>query len=62
QISLLGMRGSPNLMAGAVALIAGGRVNVRRLIAEVFPLERFHDAMDFYLRRERGAVRVVLKP
>ena len=62
QISLLGMRGSPNLLAGAIALIAGGQVNVKRLIAEEFPLERFHDAMDFYVRRERGAVRVVMKP
>ncbi len=62
QISLLGMRGSPNLLAGAIALIASGQVNVKQLIAEEFPLERFQDAMDFYARRERGAVRVILKP
>ena len=54
EITVVGSRCGP--FARAIELLAGGRVNVKPLIAGVYPLEQFAEAFD---RAKRG-MKVIL--
>ena len=40
-----------------IALIAAGKVNVRRLVSRVYPLQRINEAFEAFRKREGGAIR-----
>jgi L-iditol 2-dehydrogenase len=46
----------------ALALLARGEVDVKRLVTHHFPLERFSDAWTTFIERRDGAIRVMLHP
>jgi Zn-dependent alcohol dehydrogenase len=44
-----------------ISLIAAGKVNVKKLISRLYPLERINDAFDAFRKREGGAIRMVIQ-
>ncbi len=61
EIDVFGVRSSPNAYPELIKLIAAGKVNVRKLVSRVYPLEQINDAFASFRSREGGAIRMVLK-
>jgi len=61
EIDVFGVRSSPNAYPELINLIAAGKVNVRRLVSRVYPLERLTEAFEAFRNREGGAIRMVIK-
>jgi L-iditol 2-dehydrogenase len=61
EVDVFGVRSSPNAYPGLIDLIAAGKVNVRRLVSKVYPLEQINDAFEAFRKREDGAIRMVIK-
>jgi L-iditol 2-dehydrogenase len=61
EIDVFGVRSSPNAYPELIKLIAAGKVNVRKLVSRVYPLEQINDAFAAFRSREGGAIRMVLK-
>ena len=62
EISITGSKANPNTSKAALALMASRQIDVRRLITHRFPLERMADALDTFVNRKDGAVKVVVCP
>jgi L-iditol 2-dehydrogenase len=61
EVDVLGVRSSPNAYPELINLIAAGKVNVKKLVSRVYPLEQINDAFDAFLKREGSAIRMVIK-
>src|SRR6266508_5120414 len=61
EIDVFGVRSSPNAYPELINLIAAGKVNVKKLISRVYPLEKINDAFDAFRKREVGAIRMVIQ-
>lgn len=61
EIDVFGVRSSPNAYPELIKLIAAGKVNVRRLVSAVYPLEEINEAFAAFRSREGGAIRMVIK-
>jgi len=61
EVDVFGVRSSPNAYPELINLIAAGRVNVRKLVSRVYPLEQINDAFEAFRKREGGAIRMVIK-
>ncbi len=61
EIDVFGVRSSPNAYPELIALIAAGKVNVRKLVSRVYPLDQINEAFDAFRKREGGAIRMVIK-
>lgn len=62
EIAVFGSRANPNVTSRILAWIASGQVVVKDLITHVFPLVRFEEALETFVSRREGAVKVVLEP
>lgn len=62
QISLLGSRANPGTAEKVISLMSSGRINAASLVTHEFPLEKIREAIDTFVRRLDGAVKVVVKP
>ncbi len=62
QISILGSRGNPNVSEKVIALIAGGKLNVGKLVTHRFPLAEIRKAVETFVKRLDGALKVVVEP
>ncbi|OGO20669.1 MAG: hypothetical protein A2Z14_19070 [Chloroflexi bacterium RBG_16_48_8] len=62
EIDVFGVRSSPNAYPELITLVGAGKVNVKKLVSRVYPLEQIEEAFDVFRRREGGAIRVVIKP
>ena len=62
EIAIFGSRANPNVCWKIIHSIASGRIVVRDLITHVFPLEDFRDALETFVGRKDGAVKVVIEP
>jgi len=62
EITIYGSRGNPNASDEAINLIASGKVNVKKLITHVFPLDEFDKALETFVKRLEGAIKVIVKP
>jgi L-iditol 2-dehydrogenase len=62
EIDVYGVRSSPNAYPELIKLIAAGKINVRKLVSRVYPLEEINDAFDAFRKREGGAIRMVIQP
>jgi 2-desacetyl-2-hydroxyethyl bacteriochlorophyllide A dehydrogenase len=63
NITLAGCRAEGDRSLSKVAPLMGdGRIKSRPLITHTFPLEQVNEAMDTFIRRIGGAIKVVLKP
>lgn len=61
ELDLFGVRSSPNAYPALIELIAAGKVNVRKLVSRVYPLEEINQAFDDFRNRLDGAIRMVIK-
>ena len=61
EVDVFGVRSSPNAYPELINLIAAGKVNVKKLVSRVYPLEQINDAFDAFRKREGGAIRMVIK-
>lgn len=61
EIDVFGVRSSPNAYPELINLIAAGKVNVRKLVSRVYPLEQINAAFEAFRNREGGAIRMVIK-
>jgi L-iditol 2-dehydrogenase len=63
NIDVLGSLANPKgVSSRALAILARGQVDVKRLVTHHFPLERFGDAWTTFIERKDGAIRVMLHP
>jgi L-iditol 2-dehydrogenase len=61
EIDVFGVRSSPNAYPELIKLIAAGKVNARKLVSRVYPLEQINEAFAAFRNREGGAIRMVIK-
>ena len=62
EIGIFGSKANPNVSDKVLALIASGQLKVKDLISHVFPLEEFAEALDTFVKRKDGAMKVVIEP
>jgi L-iditol 2-dehydrogenase len=62
EIAIFGSRANPNVSHKVIALIAAGQLRVADLVTHRFPLEEFSTALDVFVHRRDGAIKVVLEP
>jgi L-iditol 2-dehydrogenase len=61
EIDVFGVRSSPNTYPQLITLIASGKVNVRKLVSGIYPLECITEAFEAFRNREGGAIRMVIR-
>ncbi len=62
EIAIFGSKATPNVSDKVLGLIASGQLVVKDLISHVFPLEEFGKALDTFVNRKEGAMKVVIEP
>ncbi len=62
QIRLHGSRANPNCNREVLELMADSRLNAGGMVTHRFPLERFAEALDTFVKRRDGAMKVVVSP
>ncbi len=62
EIAIFGSRANPNVSRKIIGMIAAGRVRVKDLVTHTFPLEDFGEALDTFVGRRDGALKVVIEP
>jgi L-iditol 2-dehydrogenase len=62
EIMITGSRADPNTMWRTIGMIGSGQLNVKDLITHKFPLESYEEALDVFIHRKDGAVKVVIEP
>ncbi|MCX7028014.1 MAG: zinc-binding dehydrogenase [Spirochaetes bacterium] len=62
EIAIFGSRANPNVSWKILKAISTGQVKVKDLITHVFPLEDFGEALDTFVNRKGGAIKVVIEP
>ncbi len=62
EIDLHGVRANPNAMDEAIALIVAGRIRVKPLATNDFPLEQYGEALHTFAERVGGAMKVLVHP
>jgi L-iditol 2-dehydrogenase len=61
EISIFGSRANPNVSKNIIALISAGHLVVKDLISHAYPLEAFAAAVDTFVTRREGALKVVIE-
>ncbi len=62
EIAIFGSRANPNVSHKVISLIASKQLRVDDLVTHVFPLEDFAKALDTFVHRRDGAIKVVVEP
>ncbi|HUB14579.1 MAG TPA: zinc-binding dehydrogenase [Acetobacteraceae bacterium] len=62
EIAIFGSRANPNVSRKVISLISAGQLQVKDLITNAFPLEDFAIALDTFVHRRGGAIKVVVEP
>ena len=62
EIMITGSRADPNTMWKAVGMISSGELVAKDLVTHTFPIEQYKDALDVFIHRKDGAVKVVIEP
>jgi L-iditol 2-dehydrogenase len=62
ELAIFGSRADPNTTWKIVQLIASGQLKLDDLISHSFALEEFEKALDTFINRRDGAVKVVINP
>src|SRR5574342_357215 len=60
EIDVFGVRSSPNAYPELISLIEVGKVNVKKLISRLYPLEQINEAFEAFRKREGCAIRMVI--
>lgn len=62
EIMVTGSRADPNTMWRVIGMIAAGELDVLDLVTHTFPIEFYREALDVFVNRREGAVKVVIEP
>jgi L-iditol 2-dehydrogenase len=62
EIAIFGSRANPNVSRKVINLIGVGQLQVGDLVTHSFPLENFATALDTFVKRRGGAIKVVVEP
>jgi len=62
EIAIFGSRANPNVSDKIIRLISSGQLVVHDLISHIFPLDCFGEALDTFVSRRDGAIKVVIEP
>lgn len=62
EIAIFGSRANPNVSRKVISLIAAGQLPVADLVTHTFPLEQFSTALDVFVNRRDGVIKVVVEP
>lgn len=62
EIAIFGARANPNVSRKVISLIAAGQLPVADLVTHTFPLEQFSAALDMFVNRRDGVIKVVVEP
>lgn len=62
EIMISGVRANPNVSAKILSMVAAGRLTLEDLVTHTFPLEDFAQALDTFVNRRQGAIKVVIEP
>jgi L-iditol 2-dehydrogenase len=62
EIMLVGSRANPNVSTETIHLFARGILNGERIVTHRFPLEKYEEAFQTFVRRKDGAIKVVVEP
>lgn len=62
EIMITGVRANPNVSDKLLQMVACGLLKMDDLISHTFPLEAFNEALDTFVNRRDGAIKVVLEP
>ena len=62
EIAIFGVRANPNVSRKVINLTAAGQLQVKDLVTHSFPLENFAIALDTFVQRRGGAIKVVVEP
>ena len=62
ELAIFGSRANPNVSRKIISLINSGQLAVKDLITHTFPLEEFGQALDTFVNRLEGAIKVVIEP
>ena len=62
EIAIFGARANPNVSHKMIPMIASGQLAVADLITHTFPLDQFSTALDVFVNRRDGVIKVVIEP
>jgi len=62
EVAIYGSRANPNVSWKIIQAIASGKLRVDDLVTHTFPLEDFGTALDTFVGRKGGAIKVVIEP
>ncbi len=62
EIAIFGSRANPNVSRKVISLIGARQLQVADLVTHTFPLEQFATALDVFVHRREGAIKVVVEP
>ena len=62
EIAIFGSRANPNVSWKILEAVGAGRIRLGDLVTHVFPLEDFAEALDTFVMRRDGAIKVVIEP
>jgi L-iditol 2-dehydrogenase len=62
EIAIFGSRANPNVGSKVLRLMSSGQLNVKNLITHKFELDDFSKALDTFVNRREGAIKVVILP
>jgi threonine dehydrogenase-like Zn-dependent dehydrogenase len=60
--SIFGVRADPNIYSQVLGYMATGQLRTESLISHTFPLNDFATALDTFVHRRGGAMKVVIEP
>ncbi|MDR3230342.1 MAG: zinc-binding dehydrogenase, partial [Synergistaceae bacterium] len=62
EITIHGSRANPNVSWKVLSLISRGNIAVRDMVTHTYPLEKFAEGLDTFVRRRDNVMKVVFLP
>ena len=62
QIHLHGSRANPNCQNDVLSMMSTGMIDAKTMITHAFPLDEIKTALDVFVNRKDGAMKVIIKP
>lgn len=62
ELTLTGSRANPNVSGRALGMFAAGIVKGDKVVSHTFPLEKYEQALDIFVNKKDGAIKVVITP
>jgi L-iditol 2-dehydrogenase len=62
EIVIKGSRANPNASEEVIRMFSEGMISADRIVTHSFPLEKYNEALDVFLNRRDGAIKVVVNP